>query len=119
MQTNDMEVFTSTTTRRRGTKDDLTSKATTVLLNMIPQSSNGSIIITSRSRDVAFRLTGGYGDIIQVNPMDQKEAVTLLENQLKANFKKNPSAHRDAVSLVEALDYMPLAISVRGLHVPP
>lgn len=113
----DMEVFTSTTTRGRGTEDDLTSKATTVLLDMIPQSSNGSIIITSRSRDVAFRLTGDYEDIIQVNPMDRKEAVTLLQNQLKANFDKDPSAHMDALSLVEALDYMPLAISQAASYI--
>jgi tetratricopeptide (TPR) repeat protein len=113
----DMEVFTSTTTRGRGTEDDLTSKSTTVLLDMIPQSSNGSILITSRSRDVAFRLTGDYADIIQVNPMDRKEAVALLQNQLRENFDQSTSAQTNAELLVEALDCMPLAISQAASYI--
>ena len=40
--------------------------AAATLLESLPQSPNGSILITSRSRDVAFRLTGSYADIIRV-----------------------------------------------------
>lgn len=113
----DMEVFTSSTTRGRGTEDDLTSKSTTVLLDLIPQSSNGSVVVTSRSRDVAFRLTGDYEDIIRVSPMDQKEAVTLLQNRLKISLDEGSADHADAVSLVEALDHMPLAISQAASYI--
>ena len=76
------------------------------LSDFLPQSPNGSILITSRSRDVAFRLTGSYTDIVSVDPMNKEHALTLVRNKLQGSF-----APDDAAALVEALDYMPLAIT--------
>jgi len=76
------------------------------LSEYIPQSQNGSILVTSRSRDVAFRITGDTRDIIPVDPMDERVAVDLLRKKLQGNFDEN-----DAKRLLHALDYMPLAIS--------
>jgi hypothetical protein len=45
------------------------------LLEYLPQSQNGSILVTSRSVDVAFKITSDTRDIITVNPMDEKVAV--------------------------------------------
>ncbi|KAK4237112.1 kinesin light chain [Achaetomium macrosporum] len=54
----------------------------------LPQSRNGSIIITTRSKDLAFRLTGRYQSIIEVGPMAQTDALTLLEkNQAAAHIQ--------------------------------
>ncbi|KAN0069055.1 TPR-like protein [Elaphomyces granulatus] len=72
----------------------------------LPQSQNGSMLVTSRSRDVAFRITGDTRDIIPVNPMDEGVAADLLRKKLQGDFDEN-----DAKRLLHALDYMPLAIT--------
>src|SRR6267378_3294106 len=77
------------------------------LSEYLPQSQNGSILVTSRSRDVAFTITGDTRDIIPVDPMDERVAVNLLRKKLlQGNFNEN-----DAKRLLHALDHMPLAIS--------
>ena len=108
----DLGVFPRSLERCKGRKDNGSSNAAAALLEFLPQSPNGSILITSRSRDVAFRLTGSYADIIRVPPMDQAHALTLLQNKLKGSFKQD-----DAVALIEALDYMPLAITQAAAYI--
>jgi hypothetical protein len=76
------------------------------LSEYLPQSQNGSILVTSRSRDVAFRITGDTRDIIPVDPMDERVAVDLLRRKLQGDFNEN-----DAERVLHALDYMPLAIT--------
>ena len=80
---------------------------TAPLLDFLPQSRNGSILITSRNRDVAFRLTGSHKNILGVRPMDKDEAATLLRKKLTFNN----TDEQCAVELLQVLDYMPLAIS--------
>jgi tetratricopeptide (TPR) repeat protein len=108
----DLSVFPRPTQRRNGSKDDVSSNAAASLLELLPQSPNGSILITSRSRDVAFRLTGNYADIIRVQPMDQAHALALLRNKLDGSFEQD-----DAAAFVEALDYMPLAIAQAAAYI--
>jgi tetratricopeptide (TPR) repeat protein len=108
----DLGAFSCPSDRRKGSKDDVSSNAAATLLESLPQSPNGSILITSRSRDVAFRLTGSYADIIRVHPMDQAHALALLRNKLEVSFEQD-----DAVALVEALDYMPLAITQAAAYI--
>ena len=74
--------------------------------DFLPQSPNGSILITSRSQDVAYRLTGSYTSIIEVKPMDSDDAVTLLGKKLGSDMDE-----KHAVELVHLLDCMPLAIT--------
>ncbi|OCK85886.1 hypothetical protein K432DRAFT_217425 [Lepidopterella palustris CBS 459.81] len=108
----DLSVFSCPLGRRQGSKDSVSSNGAATLLELLPQSLNGSILITSRSRDVAFRLTGSYTDIIRVHPMDQARALALLRNKLGGGFEQD-----DAVALVEALDYMPLAITQAAAYI--
>ena len=108
----DLNVFSCPSDRLKGSKDDISSNAAATLLEFLPQSPNGSILITSRSRDVAFRLTGSYADIIRVHPMDQAHALALLRNKLEGSFEQD-----DAVALVEALGYMPLAITQAAAYI--
>jgi hypothetical protein len=82
------------------------------LLELLPQSPNGSILITSQSWDVAFRLTGNYADIIRVQPIDQAHALALLRNKLSRSFEQG-----DAAALVKALNYMPLAIAQAAAYI--
>jgi hypothetical protein len=58
------------------------------LSNFLPTSLNGSIVITSRSRDVAFRLTGSYASIFEVRQMDEDDALALLQKKLGSSAKK-------------------------------
>ena len=108
----DLGVFSCPSDRGKCSKDNIPSNTVATLLEFLPQSSNGSILITSRSRDVAFRLTGSYADIIRVHPMDQAHALALLRNKLEGGFKQD-----DAVALAEALDYMPLAITQAAAYI--
>jgi hypothetical protein len=55
----------------------------------LPQSRNGSIVITTRNKDLAFRLTGDYDNIIEFGPMAQTDAILLLEKKLKPPPEKN------------------------------
>jgi hypothetical protein len=59
------------------------------LSEYLPQSQNGSILVTSRSRDVAFTITGNTRDIIPVDPMDERVAVDLLRKKLPGDFNEN------------------------------
>jgi tetratricopeptide (TPR) repeat protein len=74
------------------------------LLAYLPQSPNGSILMTTRTREVALKLVE-QRDIITVEPMDEAHAVTLLEKKLGMRGDGN-----DIAELVGALDFMPLAI---------
>lgn len=70
----------------------------------LPLSTNGTIIITTRSREVASRLVEDR-NIIDIEPMTEQDAVTLFEKKLGLQ------AEKEAVTeLIAALDLMPLAI---------
>ena len=45
----------------------------------LPQSRNGSILVTTRDMDLARRLTGGDKNIVEVGAMAQTDALSLLE----------------------------------------
>ena len=52
------------------------------LLLYLPQTSDGSILITSRNRDAAYRLMNSTESIIDVPLMDTELAVSLLSKKL-------------------------------------
>ena len=108
----DSSVFFSPIDGIQATRVNGSYPPTQSLADFLPQSSNGSILITSRSREVAFRLTGSHADIIPANPMDQVHALVLLRKKLGDGFEQN-----DAVALVEALDYIPLAITQTAAYI--
>ncbi|KAL8635112.1 MAG: hypothetical protein Q9228_007366 [Teloschistes exilis] len=82
------------------------------LSDFLPQSPNGSILITSRSRDVARRLTGRGDCLVEVKPMDKGEALALLQKRLSFN-----ASEHNAIELLEALDQMPLAITQAAAYI--
>ena len=83
-----------------------------LLATWLPQSRNGSIVITTRNQDVAVRLTGRYQDTIRVGRMAEIDAVTLLEKRLG----QLPDS-RVAADLVQALECVPLAISQAAAYI--
>jgi tetratricopeptide (TPR) repeat protein len=78
--------------------------STKPLLEYVPRSRNGSIIITSRTREVALKMVH-HSDLIEVKPMEQSEALELLQRKLE-----QPGETQESRQLVNALESMPLAI---------
>ena len=78
--------------------------ATKPLLEFLPRSPNGSIIVTSRNKEAALRIVY-HQDVIMINPMDESEALKLLQQKL-GRLAESP----DIPTLVEELEFMPLAI---------
>jgi tetratricopeptide (TPR) repeat protein len=70
----------------------------------LPQSENGTILITTRTRSVAIKLVEPR-DVIPVDPMIDVDAIMLLKNKLDA-----PADDDDLHELARILEYMPLAI---------
>jgi tetratricopeptide (TPR) repeat protein len=91
----------------RSDMDDSSTAATTPLATYIPQSRNGSILITSRSKDAAARLTGGYRNIMEVNAMDTSQGLQLLRNKLVNDAETD---NEIANTLLDELGHIPLAI---------
>jgi tetratricopeptide (TPR) repeat protein len=109
---NDPSVFFSLPMARLTTEESSSTQTSQLLSDFLLHSQSGSILITSRSRDLAFRLTGSYDGIIAMSPMDEQHALALLCKKLtsKANDE-------DAVELVKNLDYMPLAITQAAAYI--
>ncbi|RFU31458.1 hypothetical protein B7463_g4861, partial [Scytalidium lignicola] len=99
----DMEVFYP---KQMRTMDESSPPAPTPLANYLPQSRNGSILITSRSKDAAARLAGGHKYIKEVPAMDESQAFGLFRNKLEC-----ASNEEGAADLLRELDYIPLAIT--------
>lgn len=81
------------------------------MATLVPQSSNGAVLVTSRSLDVARELVGGDNDILDVGVMAKSEARLLLRKKLK-----HPS-DGDEEHLVAALDNIPLAITQAAAYI--
>jgi tetratricopeptide (TPR) repeat protein len=108
----DASLFTHLTANHLDNNKSSQAVSAEVVLEFLPQSQNGAILVTSRSRDVAYIITGDTNDIITVNPMDESLAIDLLQKKLQDKF-----AEEDAKKLVEALDYMPLAVSQAAAYI--
>ncbi|KAF5696993.1 kinesin light chain [Fusarium globosum] len=83
-----------------------------VLASFLPKCNDGTILVTSRSLDAAERLIGSHRNIFQVSTMDEAQGLHLIRNKLTANFENDA-----AVKLLEALDYIPLAITQAAAYI--
>ena len=74
-------------------------------LRKLLESSTGTVIVTTRNKGVALDIVGRANNILDVKPMNQAEALDLLQKKL------SPLAeHGQGRELAEELEYMPLAI---------
>ncbi|KAF4987973.1 hypothetical protein FGRMN_10021 [Fusarium graminum] len=78
----------------------------------LPKHRNGNILITSRSLDVAERLTGSHKNIFKVSIMDNDQGLQLFRNKLVGEFDET-----DAIELLRALDFIPLAITQASAYI--
>ncbi|GAP84978.2 putative kinesin light chain [Rosellinia necatrix] len=105
----DANVFYGKKDKERQTADTGDKRA---LWTYLPQSPNGSFIITTRDKELACKITGGHKNVIEVGPMDQDHALKLLAAKSGSQYDEN-----DGIELVKALDYMALAISQAGAYI--
>ncbi len=75
------------------------------LVEYVPQSARGSLLYTTRNRDIGIDLTRN-SDPIMIPSMSQEEAQQLLGDHLMSS-----STVEDRQNLLEELDYLPLAIT--------
>lgn len=80
---------------------------TTPLIRYVPQSQNGSVLVTSRNRKAAFRLTNNVDTIVDVPLMDEENSKLVLSRKLP----QDQSTDGEMLELVKMLDYLPLAIA--------
>jgi tetratricopeptide (TPR) repeat protein len=83
------------------------------LESFLPQVAHGTILITSRNNIAANNLVGGYGDVVQVEPMEEDEALALLHTRVPFG----ESSRADAKALVHALEGIPLAITHAAAYI--
>jgi hypothetical protein len=102
----DATIFSAQLSSKNIDDEDSTATRAKSFSQFLPQSQHGSILITSRSREVAFQITGDTRDIIPVGPMDEDHALILLRTELLTDFDED-----DGKMLLQVLDYMPLAIT--------
>jgi hypothetical protein len=105
----DVETFFPSRKRQR---DDVSGDPPTSLAAYLPQSRNGSILVTSRGKDAAVRLAGGYNKIKEVLAMNEGEGLQLLRNKLR-----DPPIEESAVDLLHALDCIPLAVTQAAAYI--
>ena len=74
------------------------------LVSYLPQCQNGSILITTRSRNAALKLAE-QRDIIGVEPMNRTDALALFEKKLGKHVNSD-----NVTELATELEFMPLAI---------
>ncbi|KAF2133626.1 TPR-like protein [Dothidotthia symphoricarpi CBS 119687] len=104
----DVNVLTAPSPKAQPPTVDDGSWTAPQIREFVPRSQNGLILLTSRSREAAQMITGNLNYHIDVEEMNEVEAITLLKSKLKPN---DIYANDDFVQLVKALDYIPLAIS--------
>ena len=83
------------------------------LVDYLPRSLKGYIIITTRDKRVGESLTGGEEAII-VNPMAELEAEQLLQSKVARARRPDQTKLRE---LLEVLDYLPLAITQAAAYI--
>ncbi|KAL6910181.1 hypothetical protein GGI43DRAFT_389514 [Trichoderma evansii] len=82
------------------------------LASYLPKTGNGKIVITSRNRSVAEKLTGSHKAIREVPTMDSLETLKILENKLSRDVDRDA-----AIDLARALDFIPLAVNQAAAYI--
>ncbi|KAL4739076.1 hypothetical protein BDV11DRAFT_170455 [Aspergillus similis] len=89
------------------------ASAQTALITSIPQTTNGSAIITSRNSTAARNLLTNHQDIIYIDVMEEKDALDLLQTRVTLD----QGSLEDAQRLVQTLECIPLAVIQAGSYI--
>ena len=84
-----------------------------VVEKFIPPGNRGNILITSRNRSMGRVVS--FGNIIEINEMEEADAISLL---LKASHLDPSAKHTEAAkNIVAELGYIPLAVDQAGAYI--
>ena len=81
------------------------------LFGYLPPCDHGSILITTRSEEVALRLVD-HPNMIAVKTMSENDGLALLDKELGQQMDKG-----EGVELAAALEHMPLAITQAAAYI--
>ncbi|KNG79981.1 kinesin light chain 1 and, partial [Aspergillus nomiae NRRL 13137] len=84
-----------------------------VLANFLPRSEQGHILFTTRSRKVAVKLVSSH--VITISEPDTETALKILQNSLVEKTLLND--HDMAITLLEQLAFLPLAITQAAAYI--
>jgi len=89
-------------------ENDLADSSRKPLIEYVPRTPHGAVIITSRVREIALGMVNDRS-LIEVKPMERSEAIELVYRKL--SLPQDETEHRPGcVQLVEELELLPLAI---------
>ncbi|KAK5134177.1 hypothetical protein LTR08_006837 [Meristemomyces frigidus] len=80
-------------------------------IDYLPECDHGAVVITTRSKSEGLKLAE-LSDMIAVSPMDEGEAVALLENKLGQQADT-----ADVSELAATLEFMPLALTQAAAYI--
>ena len=83
------------------------------LVDYIPRSPHGSVLVTSRDRRIGLRLVD-YRRVIEVSPFGLEDAKQLLKTKLP---EKTSISEEDSTELVKELHCLPLAITQAAAYI--
>lgn len=83
------------------------------LASFLPQSSNGWVLVTSRDLAAAMNLVGIRDNVFHVEPMPEEEALMLLKTRVSVS----KAFEDDAKTLIQILEYIPLAITHAAAYI--
>ncbi|CAH0028566.1 unnamed protein product [Clonostachys rhizophaga] len=82
------------------------------LASFLPKRRDGTIFVTSRSLDVAEKLTGSHRAVCRISAMDDIQSLELFRNKVEGEFDEDSAA-----ALLRALDHIPLAITQAAAYI--
>lgn len=112
-------VFTSTSVSANGDLDSVAhgsnpaQEAAAPLASFLPQAANGWVLVTSRDRVAAMNLVGAGRNVIDVEPMDEPDALTLLKSKTQVDNSSEGAAR----ALVSTLEGIPLAVTHAAAYI--
>ncbi|KAF5675741.1 acyl transferase acyl hydrolase lysophospholipase [Fusarium denticulatum] len=81
------------------------------IFNFLPYHANGRILITTRSREVAFAMKNQVVELMQMDPKEASELLrTLLDNE-NGSRDDELRDEKTLTTLLQGLTYLPLAIA--------
>jgi hypothetical protein len=89
--------------------DDFEKDGLKVALDCIPRSEHGNVLLTTRSKEIGVAFITSKERCIKVDVMIPEDAASLLSQNLTTR-QMETSSDADAMSLVKALGYLPLAV---------
>ncbi|KAF2689002.1 hypothetical protein K458DRAFT_329058 [Lentithecium fluviatile CBS 122367] len=93
---------------RDGQTSSMEGQSEQPLISYVPRCQNGSVLVTTRSRNAALQLVEER-DIIAVEPMEKRDSLVLLQKKLELQ-DSGEEVIGEVIELAAALEHMPLAM---------